>query len=139
ECPGWEDLDHNDLAEVSGALDQYAPALLLRRNGLNLYKVIPETSIGARSMRPMPLETVLDLGIKLAELTPNLQVATSNVFVRRRSVDQILKHSYELDARTGVFSKKLLLFQVLIYVVPANPFAVVPDAIRRVSDLFSGH
>lgn len=76
---------HNEqLAEVASAFDLNLGVGLLRRDRLDLHEVVSKRAIGSCGVRLVTLDSVLNLGVELAEFSPYLQVASGQVVIGPR-------------------------------------------------------
>src|SRR5690554_1094879 len=82
----------------------------------------------------MALDPIFDLSVKLAELSPNLKVTTSELVVLCCGINQVLKHLDNFDGCIGKLSLEVLLVQLTINPFPTDPFAIIPNTIRRITD-----
>src|SRR5882672_6173129 len=125
------DLNDQQLAEVSLALHLYLVSSLLRRDGFNLDKIVPELSVRALRLRAVTLHTELDFGIQLAQLTPDLEVVAGNGLVIRGDFHKALEYVDELALSLRVLRTKILFVDLLVDPVPADPFTIVPYSVRE--------
>lgn len=128
------DLDDEHLVEVATTLDVRGLAQLLGGDRLDLDPVIAHTAIGAPSSGAVPNDAVLDLGIQLAELAPYLKVASGRLFVRRSEIYQVVEDLDDFQVGLGEFLAKLLIRELTIDPVPADPLAVVVYPVRCISE-----
>ena len=77
------------------------------------------------------LDAILDFRIEFTELTPDLQIPTRHCVVVRSSGHEILENSNQLNVRLGEQSSSLVIFDVLVDEIPADPLAIIPNRIPR--------
>jgi len=90
-------------------------------------------------VRLMERDAVLDLGVEFAEFTPNLQVAAGKGVVAPGVLYQFLKQFGELGIDGWVFLAQLILVDLAVDPVPADPFSLVIDALGGVAKHLASH
>ena len=126
------DLDDQQLVAVAGAFDLDFVIALFQGNGFDLHVVIAHPAVGAGGVGFVALDAELDFGVQLAEFAPDLQVAAGLVGVAGGGLDRVLEEHGELRVYLGVFLFGMLFVQLAVDPVPADPFAVVIDAVTVV-------
>src|SRR5690606_637292 len=89
--------------------------------------------------RAMALDPIFNLSVKLAKLSPDLKVTSSEPVVLFSGINQVLKDFDNFDGCIGKLSLEVLLVQLTINPLPTDPFAIIPNAIRWIADGKSCH